>query len=322
MNQLNANSISVIEPISQAFEKTKQILFNPFDMSKWFAIGFCAWLANLCQGGGSGGGGGGGGNPGTNNVGQTIQNVFANHLPLVITIGSILLVLLITLILVCLWLSSRGRFMFLHCVANNVGEVKRPWHKFRGQGNSLFLFRLCVGLIIFICIAVLGGLAAMVVLMSGNFDQMSVASIASIIAIVLIIIPLFISLAIFLKFTIDFVVPLMYLHGTGTVDAWREFSKMLGQNKCNFLLYILFQIVIAICVTTLIIALICMTCCVAGCILMIPYIGTVLVLPVLVFCRSYSLLYFAQYGPEYDVFFRGDDDISEAELVIPELPQQ
>ena len=52
MNQSEPISISVIDPISQAIEKTKQILFNPFDWKKWFAIGFCAWLANLCQGGG------------------------------------------------------------------------------------------------------------------------------------------------------------------------------------------------------------------------------------------------------------------------------
>jgi hypothetical protein len=35
---------------------------------------------------------------------------------------------------------------------------------------------------------------------------------------------------------------------------------------------------------------------------MIPYLGTVLMLPILVFERSYSLYYLAQYGPEWDVF--------------------
>ena len=212
--------------------------------------------------------------------------------------------------------------MFLHCVANNVGEVKLPWHKFREQGNSLFLFRLTVGLITFICVALLGGLCALVAVMfKNNSEQIGAAGISIIIAIALVMIPVFIILAIFLKLTKDFVVPLMYLRGIGTIDGWRELNKTLGQNKSNFFLYLLFQLAISICVTTLIFACICLTCCVAGCLFMIPYIGTVLVLPILVFCRSYSLLYFAQYGPEFDVFFR-DDDISEAELVIPELPQQ
>ena len=46
------------------------------------------------------------------------------------------------------------------------------------------------------------------------------------------------------------------------------------------------------------------TCCIAGCFLAIPYIGTVLLLPVLVFTRAYSLHFLAQFGPDYDVFPR------------------
>ena len=44
------------------------------------------------------------------------------------------------------------------------------------------------------------------------------------------------------------------------------------------------------------------TCCCAGCLMALPYLGTVLLLPVLVFKRSYSLYFLAQFGPEYDVF--------------------
>ena len=35
-------TISVIEPVSEAIEKTKIILFRPFDAEKWLVIGFCA----------------------------------------------------------------------------------------------------------------------------------------------------------------------------------------------------------------------------------------------------------------------------------------
>jgi hypothetical protein len=38
--------------------------------------------------------------------------------------------------------------------------------------------------------------------------------------------------------------------------------------------------------------------------LAIPYLGTVLYLPVLIFHRAYSLYYLAQFGPEYDLFAR------------------
>ena len=43
--------ISVAEPVSPALERVKRILFQPFDLGKWFVIGFCAWLAQLGEGG-------------------------------------------------------------------------------------------------------------------------------------------------------------------------------------------------------------------------------------------------------------------------------
>src|SRR5436309_15078106 len=61
--------ISVVTPVSAALERVKQVLFRPFDLGKWFVIGFCAWLAHLGENGGgtgfnwsSGHHGGGGGN--------------------------------------------------------------------------------------------------------------------------------------------------------------------------------------------------------------------------------------------------------------------
>jgi hypothetical protein len=44
------------------------------------------------------------------------------------------------------------------------------------------------------------------------------------------------------------------------------------------------------------------TCCIAGCLIVLPYLGAVILLPVTVFKRSYSLYYLAQFGPAYNVF--------------------
>ena len=45
-------NVSVTLPISPAIERVKLLLFRPFDLGKWFTIGFCAWLATLGQQGG------------------------------------------------------------------------------------------------------------------------------------------------------------------------------------------------------------------------------------------------------------------------------
>ena len=46
--------VSVIDPINPAIERVKALLFAPFDLGRWFIIGFCAWLAQLSRYNGGG----------------------------------------------------------------------------------------------------------------------------------------------------------------------------------------------------------------------------------------------------------------------------
>ena len=43
--------IEIFKPFGEAFELTKKILFQPFDIGKWFVIGFAAFLAGNFGGG-------------------------------------------------------------------------------------------------------------------------------------------------------------------------------------------------------------------------------------------------------------------------------
>ena len=63
-----------------------------------------------------------------------------------------------------------------------------------------------------------------------------------------------------------------------------------------------FQIVLGMAIGIIVFGAMIITCCIAGCLMILPYIGTVLLLPVLVFKRSYSLYFLRQFGPGYDVF--------------------
>jgi hypothetical protein len=296
--------VSVLDPVEEAFGRVKLVLFKPFDLGKWFVIGFCAWLAYLGQGGG-----GGGGNfrmPSGQGPCRSIEPVkdfvLANLFWIVPTVIFVLTVaILIGLLIV--WLSSRGRFMFLHCVALNKAEVKVPWDKYRREGNSLFVFRVVVGLIYFAAMIILIALLVAFIVVPASRSNLSGIGIALILSI---FVPVFfvmvIAFVLISKFTKDFVVPIMYLRTSSCVEAWREFLGILSGNKCRFLLYILFQIVIGIATAMIVVAAAMVTCCCACCILAIPYIGTVLFLPVLIFKRAYSLFYFRQYGAQFDVF--------------------
>jgi hypothetical protein len=298
--------ISVIDPISPAIDRVKAILFRPFDAGKWFIIGFCAWLAYLGRGGGPSFNFSGGhqrygppGEPLHHAREFIIENLFW-ILPVVITVTLILLIIGF----VITWLSSRGHFMFLHCVALNKAEVVAPWRKFKKQGNSLFLFRIVVGLISFAIVMMLVAMLVVigVLLFAGRGGPNPLGFIFLGLFAFCLVVPIAIVFALIKKFTLDFVVPLMFLRQGTCITAWREFWQLLAGNKGKFAIYILFQIAIAMAVGIVVMACVCITCCCLGCILAIPYIGTVLLLPILIFDRSYSLLYLRQYGSVFDIF--------------------
>jgi len=55
-----------------------------------------------------------------------------------------------------------------------------------------------------------------------------------------------------------------------------------------------------------------LTCCVGILLLIIPYIGTVVTLPIWYTLRAFSLEYLAQFGPEYDVFPPSEESAESA----------
>ena len=193
--------------------------------------------------------------------------------------------------------------MFLYCIAENKAEVKTPWHNFRKPANSLWLFKLVSGFIVFICFALCAAvIALMVILLTKSYGRIRAAEILAIVCLALVTAIIAIASALFFKFTNDFVVPIIYLHPCSCTDAWRRFLQILSSRKGAFALYILFQIVIAMAIAAILLALVFGTCCCAALFLVIPYIGTVLMLPLLVFKRAYSLYYLGQFGPDFDVF--------------------
>src|SRR5262249_8524971 len=66
--------------------------------------------------------------------------------------------------------------------------------------------------------------------------------------------------------------------------------------------YLLFSLVLEIAIRFMVLAVVLVTCCIAGCLISLPYLGAVEILPISIFRRSYSLYYLAQFGQEFDVF--------------------
>jgi hypothetical protein len=303
--------ISVVEPVSPALERVKRILFRPFDLGKWFVIGFCAWLAQLGEGAGGGGGGNFNPNGGSyhnysgdefrHNLSQARDYVL-EHLNWIVPLVALVVVVGLVLWLVFLWLNSRGKFMFLHCVALDKAEVVNPWNELANEANSLFLFRIVLGLASIIFTLPLLIIAIVIIGKMVLAGQVATAGILFAVGFGLSFFGAAIAFAIIRKLTLDFVVPIMFLRRNRCVSAWKELAPLISGHIGIFILYFLFQIVLGMALGVIVLGVIIITCCIGCCLMMLPYLGTVLLLPVIMFKRCYSLYFLAQFGRNYDVF--------------------
>ena len=214
----------------------------------------------------------------------------------------LLLVLsLVSLILglVVLWLKARGVFLFLDGVVRNRGAVAEPWTEYAAEGNSLFRFLIVYIVVIFLVSLLILGLGAGIAL--PDIRTMTFGDHAA--TALLVAVPLFLLTGLVIVvvhvFLYDFVVPIMYLRRQGVLDAWGKFRRsILTGRGGTMVLYLLFKIVLGIGAALIAVALTCATCCITA----LPFVGTVLLLPLSVFFRSYPLYFLEQFGSEWTIF--------------------
>jgi hypothetical protein len=292
--------VSVTEPVSRAFEITRGLLF-PINLGKWFTLGFVAWIANLGEGAGSSfnipdtSGRGGGGGPG---IKPAVDWVLDN-LGLVVLVTVAVLAVGIAIGVALTWVSSRGKLMFVHCIARDEAKVEEPWRRYAARGKDLFIVRLYLGIAGFVVALVgiaLGLWLAFDDLRAGTFAGGALWGLVVGLGVILIgSIPLGIAGALLE----DFVVPSMYLHDEPVRPAWdRVKSEVIDGNVGTIVLFYLMKLALGVGVGVIAVAATCITCCLAG----LPYLGTVMLLPLIVFMRAYALCFIEQFGEQWRFF--------------------
>lgn len=274
------------------------LLFRPFDLGNWFALGFTAWLATLGE---SGEFSANFSVPREASSDEAIAAFLREHFAIVATGAGLVLVFGLAMALVLLWVKSRGKFMFLDNVLNNRRLIAEPWRRFRAAGNSYFRWTLVLILVVVVVIASLAGTGIAIAwpaIRLRSFDQSALLSI-------LITGPLLLLtgiatgyVALFLD---NFIAPLMYRYHLTATTAWRAFRRLLGRYPGAFIVYGLFVYVLVMAATMALLLGGCVTCCCGFIVLAIPYLGAVLMLPLTVFFRLYSVEFLKQFGPEWNV---------------------
>jgi hypothetical protein len=179
-----------------------------------------------------------------------------------------------------------------------------PWHRFRNLANSLFVFRLILGLLglgTVLLVAGAGILVAWPSIQARDFDARAVGAVVGG-ACLLVPVALFLGL---LKLLLrDFVVPIMFKRGLPAMEAFRILrNEILPGRVLPMVLFYLMTLVMGLASAILVVLVTCLTCCIAG----LPYISSVVFLPVFVFFRCYSLCFLEQIGPEWRIIERPED---------------
>jgi len=290
--------IEIFKPFGQAFELMKKILFQPFDLGKWCVIGFAAFLASLS------GGSSYSFNPFSRWSAREDRKAIAESfgdlghvaqmewwVVALIVIGGLIIM---ALALVFMWLGARGRFIFTDCIVCNRGAIVVPWKEFRVQGNSFFLFSLLVMLCILVVVVLVALALFLPLVPRGSGAQIGLGF--------WIALGLFVFLILCLAFgwalVSQLMIPIMYRQRCLARQAFSQSVGLITTHPGPMLLYFVFLLVI-LCAAGLISCLAaCVTCCIAA----IPYIGTVLLLPIPVTLHGFSLLFLRQFGSDYDVW--------------------
>lgn len=322
---MSENPIRLTVPTSRAWARMKRILFAPFDLGKWFVLGFTAWLATLFEGvGGSGGSGDysdtdsddsdnietgeGGGDFDLEEFKSAAVEFYdmaitwiQDNPGITMLIGGLILFVILFLIVLS-WLSCRGEFMFLDNVVWNRARVSQPWGEYKRQGNSLFWWTLGFGIFVTLIVVAFLGVSGWTLLGIIEGDEFALPLFLPLIGIGIVFFVFVFVLAYIGVLLEDFVIPVMYEYKLTTTEAWMRFLPLHNSRFFRFALYAIWKLLLGIVAGIALVAFAFGTCCIGLIILAIPYIGAVLLLPVTVFFRSLGPEFLAQFGDEWDLF--------------------
>jgi len=303
-------NVRYVEPLQYSWRWAKEELFHPFDLGKWLVLGFSAWLANLFQGGG-------GGNRGTigwdegfgdlkhagREVGDALHSLsdrFFAH-PVAGTFILLGVVVAFALLLALLWVSSRAKLVFLDNVVRNRAKIVEPWKRLGELGDSLFLWRLGFGLASLLIVGVLIGTFIGGAVLFAAGDRLSVVGGVLVAVGIVLILVAGLVLACVALWTEHFVVPMMYRFRLGVLEAWRYFLPWLRAYPVQFVLFVLWVFVLGIAVVMTVVIAGMLTCCVGLVLVVLPYVGTVLLLPVWVTYRMLGPAFLSQFDPSFSL---------------------
>lgn len=290
---------SCVEAAAQAYSKVGDVLFRPFDVRRWFSMGFCAWLATIgTQSGNFNGFGEGSPEVLKQPAGGALDKLASlwEHPGVV----ALLLTGVVLSLLLALWmcaLRSRGDFMFLSRWYHPDAPILQCWSAARASGRALFLWRIKF---FFVCVLLMAadGAFAYALVMKPYLEAGKVWSaelVPPAVACVTAAVLLGVASLVVAHIAKAFVVPLMYWHGVTVSKAWQVVFELCNQYPLAVLGYVALVAAGWVAVALAVVLFALCTCCVGAIPLVLPYFNAVFLLPVLLFFRGLPVCFLSQW---------------------------
>ncbi|WP_094228727.1 DUF7544 domain-containing protein [Methanolobus psychrotolerans] len=249
----------VIDAVDHAIERTRQCLFEPFDIKKWLKLAIIVFFIGGSGSFNSGGNGGSydssydGSNPDLSWVPPgflDILNNFAGHLMSYSTwalIAGFFVVLFLFIIIMGL-VGSVMEFVFVESLVRNDIRIRKYFSRYMGKGLSLFVLRVLLLLLFMIPVVIVSLLIfSMIVttekVMLGSMMFLGIfLSIISILAIVLLFV---VAGSIIGSFT-SMSVPVSMYTGSGIFSALFSVFRQFRSNWQQMIIYWIGRTVLAI----------------------------------------------------------------------------
>ena len=241
--------------------------------------------------------------PDLGKINTTIAHAMSGmQVGLITVLALVIVAFTLGFVLLIFWLGARGQFMFLDNLVRNRGAIAEPWTRYARQANSVLGFYLLVMVIALAVLLPILGLGIVMGLPLFREHRWPIGGeIAGFVGLSTVYLGAAIVIGVVIFLFREFGIPIMFRQGLLARPAFLAAMNLARLHPGSVALFVLlrFALFLAVVICSLVLCCGTLLCCCAS---QWPYIGTVLLLPVLVYVRCFTLDCLAQFGPEYDVW--------------------
>ncbi len=307
--------LSNMTAADDAFRQMTGRLFKPFKFTTWLMLGLCAWLAQIGTEMGA-------------YVNEIAKFIFRQYIKddqaaiqaavskieqgNIAAIGEIIdfdgllainpawivlgIVAVSLLALLLLWIRCQASLVFIDNLIHKSTRIMPSFRENLALGNSIFLWKILYYAIN--PVIVLGGAALPLLLTIGWIRQCLAEStlcapdataITGLILSFTLLLILGITMKLLLFYFEQFVIPIVFIRRQNAFRATATWARLFKYFTWTFIKY---AILYLLCAAVALLSIICLglaTCCIAILLMIIPYIGILVILPIPVFFQLFSL---------------------------------